>query len=96
MAHRAYLDIETSFGGKVTVVGIFIAPDRMVQLVGDEVNESNLMDALLPAEVIVTYNGSRFDLPVIKKIVGVDLRALFESHDLMYPTGARYTRSCDC
>jgi uncharacterized protein YprB with RNaseH-like and TPR domain len=84
MSDRAYLDIETSFTGKITVVGIY-RPDReIVQLVGDEITHVSLMDTLASAGVIVTYNGNRFDLPVIKRRVGVDLRAHFSSCDLMY------------
>jgi uncharacterized protein YprB with RNaseH-like and TPR domain len=81
---RAYLDIETSYAGEITVVGICLLPDDIVQLVGDEITGANLMDALAPASVIVTYNGNRFDLPMIKRAIGLDLRARFTSHDLMY------------
>jgi uncharacterized protein YprB with RNaseH-like and TPR domain len=81
---RAYLDIETSFYGRITVVGIFIAPDNFVHLVGDMIEEYTVMRALDTAEVIVTYNGSRFDIPMIRKMLGLDLRLHFKSHDLMY------------
>src|SRR4030043_202311 len=33
---KAYLDIETSFGGEITVIGIFCPPGRMIQLVVEE------------------------------------------------------------
>jgi hypothetical protein len=35
-------------------------------------------------ETICTYNGSRFDLPVIRRRLGLDLAKEFRSHDLMY------------
>ena len=81
---KAYLDIETSFGGEITIVGIFCLPNRMIQLVGDEVNWTNLWNALEGVTQILTYNGSRFDLPVIKRAVGLDLNKYFECRDLMY------------
>jgi uncharacterized protein YprB with RNaseH-like and TPR domain len=81
---KAYLDIETSFGGEITVVGIFCPPDRLVQLVGDEINWTNLWNALEGVTEILTYNGARFDLPVIKRAVKLDLNKYFECRDLMY------------
>ena len=81
---KAYLDIETSFGGEITVVGIFCPPDRMIQLVGDEVNWTNIWNALNGVATILTYNGARFDLPVIKRITKLDLNKYFECRDLMY------------
>ena len=81
---KAYLDIETSFGGEITVVGIFCPPDRMIQLVGDEVNWTNLWNALDGVTTILTYNGARFDLPVIKRVVRLDLKKYFDCRDLMY------------
>ncbi|MBI5967813.1 MAG: ribonuclease H-like domain-containing protein [Deltaproteobacteria bacterium] len=81
---KVYLDIETSFGGEITIVGIFRPPDRLVQLVGEEVNWTNLWNVLEGVTEILTYNGSRFDLPVIKRVVGLDLNKYFECRDLMY------------
>ena len=81
---KAYLDIETSFRGEITVVGIFCPPDRLVQLVGDEVNWTNLWNALEGVTEILTYNGSRFDLPVIKRAIKLNLNKYFECRDLMY------------
>jgi uncharacterized protein YprB with RNaseH-like and TPR domain len=84
MSDRAYLDIETSFTGKITVIGIYLPDFEIVQLVGDEINQGSLRDALSTASAIVTYNGNRFDLPVIKRMVGIDLRSQYASRDLMY------------
>ncbi len=81
---KAYLDIETSFGGEITIVGIFHPPKRMVQLIGDEVNWTNLWKALEGVASIVTYNGNRFDLPKIRQFVGLDLPKYFECQDLMH------------
>lgn len=81
---KAYLDIETSFGGEITVVGVYCPPDRLIQLVGDEVNWTNLWNALEGVTAILTYNGARFDLPVIKRVIRLDLNKYFECRDLMY------------
>jgi uncharacterized protein YprB with RNaseH-like and TPR domain len=81
---KAYLDIETSFGGEITIVGVFCPPDRIIQLVGDEVNWTNLWNALEGVSEILTYNGARFDLPVIRRGVKLDLNRYFECRDLMY------------
>ncbi len=81
---KAYLDIETSFGKEITVIGIFTPPDRLTQLVGDEVNWTNLWNALDGVTEILTYNGARFDLPVIKQSIKFDLNKYFNCRDLMY------------
>lgn len=81
---RAYLDIETSFGGEITIIGIFVPPHRLIQLVGEEVNWTNLWNALTGVSSLRTYNGSRFDLPVIKKMLKIDLNKYFNCRDLMY------------
>ncbi len=81
---KAYLDIETSFGGEITIVGIFCPPERVIQLIGDEVNWTSLWNALAGVSEILTYNGARFDLPVIKGGTNLDLKKYFECRDLMY------------
>lgn len=81
---KAYLDIETSFAGEITIIGVFLPPDRLIQLVGEEVNRTNLWNALTGVSYLNTYNGSRFDLPIIKKALKFDLNKYFECRDLMY------------
>ena len=81
---KAYLDIETSFGGEITVIGIFRPPDRLTQMIGDEANWTNLWNALDGVSAILTYNGARFDLPVIKRAIKLDLNRHFNCRDLMY------------
>lgn len=80
----AYLDIETTFQGAVTVVGVYREPDRLIQLVGEWITPHILEEALGPVETVVTYNGNRFDLPVIKRRIGLDIRRMYRSRDLMY------------
>lgn len=88
---EAYLDIETTglspFYDAITVIGIYLvnsSDNKLVQLVGEEVTNDNLLRALEDVNTIYTYNGSRFDLPFIDAFLGVDLGAGFCHHDLMY------------
>lgn len=81
---KAYLDIETSFDGAITVVGLY-TPDRgLIQLIGAQISDVTVWQALDGVETICTYNGSRFDLPVIRRRLGLDLCAAIQSNDLMY------------
>jgi len=81
---KAYLDIETSFDGSITVVGLHAEDRGMIQLVGGKISDLALCSALEGRKTICTYNGSRFDLPVIRRRLGLDLAKEFRSHDLMY------------
>ena len=81
---KAYLDIETSFDGAITVVGVYRKDLGLVQLVGEQVTAANLAQALEGVDTICTYNGSRFDLPVLRRCLGVCLEETYRSHDLMY------------
>jgi uncharacterized protein YprB with RNaseH-like and TPR domain len=56
----------------------------LIQLVGGMVSDVSVWRALEGVEMICTYNGSRFDLPVIRRRLGLDLAKEFRSHDLMY------------
>jgi len=84
MAMKANIDIETSFDNKITVIGICFDNGKLIQLIGEDITPENLLNALNGAEIIYTYNGSRFDLPVIKKHLGINLEKIFNCHDLMY------------
>lgn len=82
---RAYLDIETSFSNELTVIGFYIADNgTLIQMIGEEITPDTLMGHLDGVTTIYTYNGNRFDLPVIRQCLGVNLRKGFESRDLMY------------
>ena len=81
---KTYLDIETSFSGKISIIGIYHECDSLIQLVGSDITRSNLMSSLDKTTTIVTYNGNRFDLPVIRNRLGTDLKEHFLSLDLMY------------
>ena len=87
----AYLDIETTSlapeQGDLTVIGLFLdngQDERVIQMVGEEISAAALTHILEKANLLYTYNGSRFDLPYIKAKLGVDLAQSFLHHDLMY------------
>lgn len=91
MTYEAYLDIETtglsSAYCDITVIGIYLVNESdslLVQLVGEEITKDNLLYALQDVTIIYTYNGSRFDLPFIRTILGVNLVGLYQHRDLMY------------
>ncbi len=81
---KAYLDIETSFEGAITVVGLHTEGRGMLQLIGRKVSDLEVWRALDGVETIYTYNGSRFDLPVIRRRLGLDLAREFHTRDLMH------------
>jgi hypothetical protein len=81
---KAYLDIETSFEGTITVVGLHTEGRGLLQLIGGRVSDLEVWRALDGVETICTYNGSRFDLPVIRRRLGLDLAREFRTRDLMH------------
>jgi uncharacterized protein YprB with RNaseH-like and TPR domain len=98
---RAYLDIETTFSGSISVIGIYRHDLGTIQLVGDGVRDLPLYEALEGVETLVTFNGTCFDLPVIRKRLYADLKRDFAHCDLLYYCrrnglrgGLRRSRSC--
>jgi uncharacterized protein len=84
MKVSAYLDIETSFLGDITIIGIHIPHQPTIQWIRPQLNPALLLESLQGIGILKTYNGSRFDLPVIQRKLGVDLKSLFPHDDLMY------------
>ena len=80
---KAYLDIETCAGGDVTVVGVFREDRGLRQLVGGEITDVTLWETLDGVDTLCTFNGDRFDLPILERQVRVDLRKRFRSLDLL-------------
>lgn len=80
----AYLDIETSYDGALTVVGLWRPHGGLSQWVSPDIDSAELLEALSGAQALYTYNGHRFDLPVIHRRLGLNLRRFFASRDLMY------------
>lgn len=88
---EVYLDIETTGlscqYAKITVIGIYRVSNisaELVQLVGRDASANNLLEAVRGIDSLYTYNGSRFDLPFINNLLGVNLELLAKHHDLMY------------
>ena len=77
-----YLDIETSFGGQVTVVGLLRTDRGVLQLVGDAITRDSLTDAFRGLDTLCTFNGEGFDLPVVRRSYGLGLLERFRSLDL--------------
>jgi uncharacterized protein YprB with RNaseH-like and TPR domain len=80
---KAYLDIETCAGGQVTVVGIYREDCGFRQLVGGEITDVAVWEALAGVDTLCTYNGDRFDLPLLERQTRLDLRSCFRSLDLL-------------
>ncbi len=80
----AYLDIETAYNNSITVIGIYRPDGGTFQLVGGGVTDVNLYRALEGVGTIFTYNGGRFDLPVIRRCLQADLVQEYRHHDLMF------------
>jgi uncharacterized protein YprB with RNaseH-like and TPR domain len=89
---RAYLDIETTFTGSISVIGIYRPDTGTTQLVGGGVSDINLYEALVGVTTIITFAGSSFDLPVIRKRLYADLRSEFDHRDLLYVCRSRGLR----
>lgn len=88
---EAYLDIETTgltpSGCEITVIGIHLwnsDDSRFIQLIGRDITERSILEALQGVSILYTYNGSRFDLPFIYSRLGVNLAKVFTHIDLMY------------
>lgn len=81
---RAYLDIETTFAGSISVIGIYRPDHGTTQLVGGGVHDLNLYQSLDGVSTLITFNGSSFDLPVIRKRLMADLKAEYAHRDLLY------------
>jgi uncharacterized protein YprB with RNaseH-like and TPR domain len=81
---RAYLDIETTFSSAISVIGIYRPDLGTTQLVGGGVRDLPLYEALEGVQTVVTFNGTCFDLPYIRKRLYADLKRDFEHCDLLY------------
>ena len=80
---RAYLDVETDERQALTVVGVF-RPDRgHRQWIRPQFSRLELLNYLTDVELLMTYNGARFDLPLVRDQLGADLATLFRHRDLM-------------
>jgi len=81
---NAYLDIETSYHKEITVIGIYSEITGFHQLIWDKIIPEDILNILNGTETIYTYNGKRFDIPVITEKTGLNLTEYFKIHDLMF------------
>ncbi len=79
---KVYLDIESDRVGNVCVIGMFLPSTGFVQFYGSEVTPKSVLDVLMKAETIVTFNGDNFDLPALNKFCAVDIGLTHRSIDL--------------
>ena len=77
-----YLDIETSFLGDVTVVGLLRADRGLVQLVGGANSREEIERLVSGLDTLCTFYGESFDLPVLRRAFGIGLLERFRSLDL--------------
>lgn len=79
-----FLDIETDWYRRITVVGFYSSETGFVQLVGRDITRKRLLSELPRVGRLFTYNGHCFDLPVIERQLRIDLRSHLESLDLRW------------
>lgn len=77
-----YLDIETSFSREVTVFGLLRSDRGVIQIVGPALTREVIEDALHGIDIVCTFNGESFDLPVLRRAFGIGLLERCRSLDL--------------
>jgi uncharacterized protein len=80
----AFLDIETSWEKRITVIGVYRPGLGTRQLVAPSIKPRELIECLEGVTTIFTFNGGRFDLPVIAQHMGVELDRRHGHRDLMF------------
>jgi len=69
-----FLDIETGgYYGSITVVGLYDGNDTKTFVRGYNLDRCLIERELQKANIVVTFNGSSFDLPVIERFFGLRL-----------------------
>jgi uncharacterized protein YprB with RNaseH-like and TPR domain len=84
MSSSLYLDIETNNAGSVTVIGIYTRRVGLRQYIRPDIDPDQILDALPSAGTLYTYNGHCFDLPILRKEFGIDLRERYHTIDLRF------------
>jgi uncharacterized protein YprB with RNaseH-like and TPR domain len=86
-----YLDIETTGLSRdhadLTVVGVATVKGtslRVAQVHGSRISAAGVCRLLEGVDEVYTYNGSRFDLPFIRRKLDLDLKRHVAHTDLMY------------
>lgn len=68
-----FLDIETNSYGKITVVGISNYYQTQTFVRGYNLERKLIEEQLKQFKVLITFNGAAFDLPKLKKELGVEV-----------------------
>ena len=89
--HSVALDIETNglpvhAGGYVTVVGLYDGHDYRALVRGRDLSTENLQEELSQYAYLITFYGSVFDMPFLKRAMGIEL---FVPHFDLYFSGRR-------
>lgn len=86
-SEAVYLDIETTGLSRrrhdVTVVSLHRAGETTTLVRGRDLTPSRLRNRLAEADLLVTYNGKRFDVPFLERAFDLDID--LPHLDLMYP-----------
>ncbi len=77
-----FLDIETDHRGNITVIGLSDGNDMRTMVQGMNLDKNLLQEELSRAKILVTFNGSSFDIPrinhyfnkIVPDIPHIDLR----------------------
>lgn len=81
---RAYLDIETDYDQWITVVGIYRPDLGHKQWTRPNLDVAGMKAFMSGIERVFTYNGARFDLPIIRDQLKFDVEKIYQHHDLMH------------
>jgi uncharacterized protein YprB with RNaseH-like and TPR domain len=95
MGNIAYVDIETSGVSRdsyITVIGIYDGITTHLYVQGKNLEEAH--EKLKEFEIVVTYNGKQFDIPIIERHFGyrypfVHLDLRFMLHEMGYSGGLK-------
>jgi len=70
-----YLDIETNgFYGGITVIGLYDGHETKIMVRGKNLNKELLVNTLKQYKIVITFNGSSFDLPVINRYFNTNIQ----------------------
>ena len=78
-----FVDIETSWRGDVTVLGVYDGK-RVKQFVRGENLNAKAVKEHVDGKILVTYNGASFDLPVLRRCFGAHTVASVPHFDTMH------------
>ncbi|MFQ5621007.1 MAG: ribonuclease H-like domain-containing protein [Candidatus Nanoarchaeia archaeon] len=69
-----YLDIETSgYNHDITVIGMYDGNKTMTMVKGQNLDKGLLLDTLQKYKLLLTFNGSSFDLPAIQRYFNINI-----------------------